>query len=182
MVTGTARMTVEEFDVWVMQPENADKRLEYVGGEIVEVVSNNYSSLVAAKILIKIGIYLENNPIGYVTGADGGYQVSGERYMPDVAYISKERQPEPCRDAYNVNAPDLVAEVLSPSDSPDDLRLKVANFLAAGVVVWVVEPDSKTVEVYTPGQKAYKFSVDDTLDGGDVLPGFSLPVKDIFPD
>jgi Uma2 family endonuclease len=61
------------------------------------------------------------------------------------------------------------------------LRVKVANYLAAGTLVWIVRPETKIVEVYAPGQPMRKVGVDGSLDGGDVLPGFSLPVRDIFP-
>ncbi len=183
MAVTTQPMTAEQFERLALQPENAERRLEFVGGEIVEVVSNNYSSMVAARILIKLGTFLENAHLeGYVTGADGGYCVGDERYIPDVAFVSKSRQPAPSRDAYNAIAPDLAVEVLSPSDQPDVLRLKLANYLAAGTVVWVVNPDNNTVEVYTPGQRAYRLGPADTLTGSDLLPGFALPVKDVFPE
>jgi Uma2 family endonuclease len=182
MAVQTRQHAVEEFDQIVMLPENANKQLEYIGGEIVEMVSNDYSSEVAARILGYIFAYLLQNNIGRVTGADGGYQVAGERYIPDVAFISKARQPEPSHDAYNPNTPDLAVEVLSPSDKADDIRIKIANYLAAGTLLWVVEPESKTVEIYMAGQKGRRARVGDILDGSDVLPGFTLAVKDVFPE
>ncbi len=183
MAVTTQPITVEEFERLVLQPENADRRLEFVGGEISEVVSNNYSSLVASKISFFIQLHLmQKNLEGYVTGADGGYQIGDERYIPDVAFIAKARQPQPSHETYNPLAPDLAGEVLSPSDQPDVMRLKLANYLAAGVVVWVVNPEARTVEVYTPGKRAYRLGADGTLDGGDTLPGLALPVKDLFPD
>lgn len=181
MAVQTRRMTVEEFDQFIQQPENADRLFEYVGGEIIEVVSSNYSSEVAARVLIEIGIFVKNKDLGRVTGADGGYIVSGERYIPDVAFISKEKQPEPSHEAYNPTPPDLAVEVLSPSNDPGGIRIKLVNYLRAGTVVWLVDPDKKEVEVYASGQ-AKKLGLDGTLDGGDVLPGFTLPVKAIFPE
>ena len=182
MAVQTRPYTVEEFDQMVMLPENADRRLEYIGGEIVEMVSNNYSSEVAARILYWISNHVIPNNLGRVTGADGGYQVADERYIPDVAFVSKARQPESSHDAYNPNAPDLAVEVLSPSDKAEDIRIKIANYLAEGTLLWVVEPESKTVEIYVTGQKGQRARVGDTLDGGDVLPGFTLAVKDVFPE
>jgi Uma2 family endonuclease len=181
MAVQTRRATVEEFDQFVQLPENADRLFEYVGGEITEVVSNNYSSEIAARILIEIGIYVKSRNVGRVTGADGGYRVSGERYIPDVAFISREKQPEPSHEAYNPTPPDLAVEVLSPSNDLSDIRIKLVNYLNAGTVVWIVDPDKKQVEVYASGQ-AKKLGLNDTLDGGAVLPGFTLPVKEIFPD
>lgn len=182
MAVQTRRTTVEEFDQFVQLPENADRRFEYVGGEIIEVVSNNYSSLVAVRISARLLLFVETNGLGYVTGADGGYIVNGERYIPDVAFISKQKQPGPSHATYNPNAPDLAVEVLSPTDDLNIMRFKLANYLAAGVTVWIVLPDKKQVEVYGPGQSPMLVDLAGTLDGGDVLPGFSLAVKDLFPD
>lgn len=180
MAISTRRLTIEEFDRIVILPENSEKKLEYIGGEIVEVVSNNYASEIAARVLIKIGIYLESNPIGRLTGADGGYQVSGDRYIPDVAFISKAKQPQPSHEAYNSNAPDLAVEVVSPTDAQRNITDKVVNYLKAGTVVWIVYPEDKEVKVYEPNQPIKTLTVDNTLDGGSVLPGFKLVLKDIF--
>lgn len=173
-------LTVAEFDKLVERPENADKRLEFIGGEVIEVVTNNYASKIAARILSKISVYVEEKDLGDVTGADGGYRVSGERYIPDAAFISRRKQPEPSHETYNPNPPDLAVEVVSPTDQPKDITDKVANYLAAGCVVWVVYPDKQQSKVYEPGQPVKTLGINDTLDGGNVLPGFKLAVKDIF--
>ncbi len=82
MAVGTQYYTTEEFDAFVCLPEHADRRFELIGGEIVEVVSNNYLSLVAMRIGARLLVFFEGKQLGYVTGADGGYVVSGERYIP----------------------------------------------------------------------------------------------------
>lgn len=182
MTIHTTRVNVEEFERIVQRPENKDRRLELIGGEIFEVVSNNYASAVAAQIIFLIKLHMREHGIGgTVTGADGGYQVAGERYIPDVAFVSAERQPQPSKDAYNPLAPDLAVEVLSPSDDPAQLRFKLTNYLAAGTVVWVVDPDARQVEIHAPGQPAQRLTGDDTLSGGDTLPGFAANVADVFP-
>ena len=146
------------------------------------MVANSYLSMIAIMIGAEVMMYVKKQKLGYVTGADGGYIVTGERYIPDVAFISIKRQPRPSREAYNSNAPDLAVEVISPTDSVKPLHIKIANYLAAGTVVWVVHPDSRTVEVFHPGQAVQILGIDDALDGGDLLPGFTLAVVDIFPD
>src|SRR5688500_2489863 len=79
------RVTEAEFEHFIEQPENEGRDFELIGGEIFEVVSNNYCSLVGARLVFLITRYLYDNSIeGYISGADGGYMVSGERYMPDV--------------------------------------------------------------------------------------------------
>ncbi len=122
------------------------------------------------------------NDIGHITGEAGGYMVAGERYAPDVAYISKARQPELPQRGYNPIPPDLAVEVLSPSNEPDDMQIKINNYLLAGAVVWLVNPAKKHVTVFSAGRPAQRVSTQGTLDGGDILPGFTLAVKDIFPD
>lgn len=173
--------TVEEFDTLVALPENAERRFELVGGAIVEVPSNPYSSYIAARISRRLTAFVEDHGLGYVTGEGGGYVVSGERYAPDVAFISRARQPELVREGYNPLPPELAIEVVSPSDSEKNLRIKLVNYLAAGTQVWVIYPDTREVEVYIPGQPARIIDQSGSLDGGTVLPGFRLDVRDIFP-
>ncbi len=186
MVAEAKHLTVEDFDQFVEAPENADKLLEYIAGEIVEVPSNAYASKISSLILFFIMLFVREHQIeGHVTGEAGGYRVSGERYAPDVAFISAIKQPVLAKHGYNPAPPDLAVEVDFPSSdiSRAKLRVKIGNYLAAGTVVWVVnvEPE-QFVEVYVPGQPVKIVSLDGTLDGGDVLPGFTLAVKDIFPD
>jgi Uma2 family endonuclease len=179
-MTLQTRLSVAEFEEFILRPENLEQNFELIGGEIVPLVSNQRSSNIAAKILIKIGFYLEQNPIGFVTGEAGGYMVAGERYMPDVGYISNQKQDEVPNVVYNPNAPDLAVEVVSPTDSERQLKYKMANYLAAQTVLWVVYPESQEIEVFVPGMPVQKLGINDTLDGGSVLPRFTLVLKDIF--
>jgi Uma2 family endonuclease len=183
MVAQPKPMPVEEFDRFIERPENANRIFEYIGGEIVEVPSNPYASNISARINRRIGNFVEEHDLGFVTGEAGGYWVSGERYAPDVAFISKEKQPELAHQGYNPIPPDLAVEVDFPStiQSQRDLRIKIANYLAAGTVVWVVLPEMKQLEVYTPGQPMKLYQANDIVDGGDVLPGFKLVVQEVFP-
>ena len=184
MVLSPARqMTVEEFDQWVELPENDDKLFEFIGGEIVEVPSNPHASNVASRINRRFGNFVEERDLGYITDGQGGYMVNGERYAPDVAFISKTRQPYLALRGYNPIPPDLAVEVDFPSTlkSQRDMRAKIINYLLVGTVVWLVLPETREVEVYVPGQPVKHLTEDDTLDGGAVLPGFTLAVKDIFP-
>jgi Uma2 family endonuclease len=175
-------ITVEEFERIAALPENADRRLEYIAGEIIELVSSNYASIIASRVNTALGIQVEGNDLGYLTIADGGYWVAGNRFMPDVAFISKARQPEPCRETWNPLAPDLAVEVVSPTDELKNVLDKVTTYLAAGTTVWVFFPDQKEVSVYENGQPPKKFGANDTLDGGKILPGFKLPLKNIYKE
>lgn len=174
------RATLAEFEAVI---QDSDRTFEYIDGEIVEVPSNPYVSKIAAKILTFIGMYLIKNDIGHVTGADGGYIISGERYAPDVAFISYVRQPELATTGYNPNPPELAVEVISdPSNAEEQrrLRLKLSSYLAAGVVVWVVNAEDRRIEVHRAGRISQEFDETGTLSGEDFLPGFELPVKAIF--
>ncbi len=174
-------LNAEQFDEFVFQPENVDQHFEFIAGEIVKMVSNSYLSIIAARLLIKVGAFVLDNNLGHTLGADGGYQIGNDRYIPDVSYISYERQPEPPREAYIKASPDLVVEVISSTDSDSKMRMKVGNYLAAKVVVWVVQPEDKMIEVYVPNQAVQVLGIGDMLDGGDVLPNFKIKVEDIFP-
>lgn len=178
------RMTAAAFEIFVNRPEHDDKRFELVSGEVFEVPSNPFVSKIAARILTFIGMYLLKQDLGHLTGADGGYMVGGNRYAPDVAYISYERQPELATQGYNPNPPELAVEVISDPSNADEqhkLRLKLTSYLAVGVVVWVVNPFNRTVEVHEVGREASVLDENGTLTGGSLLPDFELPVKDIFP-
>ena len=181
-MTVKSRLTAAEFDEIAALPENADKRLEFIGGEIVELVSNNYSSLIAGNIIGEVKAFCKGKGLGYVTVPDGGYMVSGERYIPDMGFISKRRQPKPSHETYNSNAPDLAVEVVSPTDGAKDILDKVANYLAAGTQVWVIFPTEQQIKVYKPGQPVKTIDIEGTLDGGDVLPGLSIKASDVFAE
>jgi len=175
------RLTVEEFDRLVDLPENADRLFEYIGGEAVEVPSNPRVSEIASILNFYISLHLEQKGIeGHVTGEAGGYIVSGEKYAPDVAYVSAARQLELAKKGYNPIAPELAVEVISPNDQEDKITVKVGNYLAAGVLVWLVRSDEHQIQVYAPGQAVKVLGLTDTLDGGDVLPGVAIPVSKIF--
>lgn len=180
-------ITVEEFDVWAAQPENQNRTFEYIAGRIVEkAASNPRASQLAARFGRYLGQFVEDDhDLGYVTGADGGYMVVGERYVPDVAYLNKSKQL--VARGYNPDPPDLVVEVISAdierrSDRQkeiEELLTKVSNYLAAGVEVWIVDPDRQTVAVHRTGHKVVIFGVEYTLTS-DLLPGFSLELRRVF--
>lgn len=178
------RAMLDEFESFVERSENADKLFEFIGGEIVEVPSNPYASKIAGKIFGELYLYLKAQDIGHLTGEAGGYRVSGERYAPDVAFISYERQPELVGQGYNPNPPELAVEVISDSSSAEEqrrLRFKLISYLTAGVIVWVVNTDERRVEIHQAGQASQELDERDILTAESILPGFELAVKDIFP-
>ncbi len=101
---------------------------------------------------------------------------------PDVAFISARKLPLDAEvTGYFEGAPDLAVEVVSPSDSPQDVYHKARMWISFGVpLVWVVNPEAGAIEIHRPGQRLLTLTEDDTLDGGEILPGFVSPVRDIF--
>jgi Uma2 family endonuclease len=99
---------------------------------------------------------------------------------PDVAFISASRVPQ-LPAGYVDAAPDIAIEVLSPSNRPDEMRLEVREYFNAGArLVWIVDPRSKTVTVYSSLERCRVLTLRDELDGGDVLPQFRLSLARLF--
>jgi Uma2 family endonuclease len=103
---------------------------------------------------------------------------------PDVIFVSAAKWPIdkkcPFDNAWAI-VPDLCVEVVSPSDSANELQEKIDKYFDAGVtLVWVVYPDREIVDVYAPGNRISRFRKPDTLTGGTVIPGFELPLAELF--
>lgn len=182
MVPQHHQFTDTEFDHFVTLPENRDRNFEYIAGEFVEILSNGKTSRTAVGLLSYVGIYVDDYKLGRCTGADGGYSVFSEKYVPKGAFVSYQRQPVAPDIAYNPVAPDLVIEVVSPENDAIWLTRKIGNYLAAGTVVWVADPSTKSIDVYTPNQPRKTLHVGDVIEGGEVLPGFRLAIANVFSD
>ena len=187
MATRPKTLTVEEFDALILQAEYADQDWEYIAGEMVEVSSNQLASMLAGNVLFLIKLFMREAKIrGIVTTTDGGYRIAGQRYIPDVAYISEERQKHPNTDGYSPIIPEFVVEVISdPNNTKElnELRVKTTDYLSEGIWVWVVHPADKTVDVHRPGQATQRVGIDGSVthaDEADVLPGLTIAVRDIF--
>ena len=183
MAIGEKRMTSETFLAFAGQPQNAGRLLELVNGEIVEKVVSFVPSQIAGNIVFALKLYLRGTRLGRVTTADDAYVISKtDVFIPDVAYISRERLPErPPHES--PSPPDLAVEVRSHTDRKRDLRQKAERYLAGGTrLVWLVFPEEQVVEVHTPDADVLVESLSGTLSGDEVLPGFSLKVADIFAD
>lgn len=102
--------------------------------------------------------------------------------MPDIAFVRAERlPPDGARDGMMPLAPDLVIEVFTPSNRVTEMAEKIGLYQQAGVpLIWLVRPRNRSVEVYVLGPEPRVLDAFDSLDGGDVLPGFRLPVAEIF--
>jgi Uma2 family endonuclease len=153
---------------------------ELYNGRVVFKMPNFAHAIIQNNIGKKIGNYLDANPIGLV-GGDANFRLWPERHResraPDVSFILKERLPKNLF-RFLPMAPDLAVEILSPDDSFMEVMEKVDEYLRQEVkIVWVVIANTREVLVCTAKGK---YSVRDTLTAPELLPGFELPVQDIF--
>ncbi len=142
-------------------------------------------SNLATRVAARLVAYAEAHGLGEVTGADGDYILARDPdtvLAPDVAFVRAERVPALAeQDQFAALAPDLVIEVVSPSDRTKDVNEKVARYLAAGVpLIWVFHPRSLTVTVHRPDRPVLTMREGEVLDGEDIVPGFRLPIAQIF--
>ncbi len=159
---------------------------ELIRGVLAETVSTGVEhGKITAKFTIKIGIFVEPKKLGTIVTSDSGVLVGRNPDVvrePDVAFTSAEKMPLDTRiRGYSEVSPDLIVEVMSPGDSVRALYDKAHMWISHGVIlVWVADPDSRTVDVYRQDGTIVTLSEDDALDGAPVLPGFTLPVREVF--
>ena len=162
---------------------------ELVDGILVEKEVSWRKGFLSSWIGTRINLYLMENNIGATAGAAGLIRFKLDLVRsPDVSFIRWDSvddtdEIENPAGAFLEVPPDLAVEVLSPGNTRREMEIKLAEYAKAGVkLVWYVDPERKEVEVYPKGNPKRKktLGVEGTLDGGDVLPGFTLPVAKIF--
>lgn len=186
-------MTFEEFE-----REYIGKRYEYVDGhaipmgpEIIDVDGGVIVSpasvehgLIVAEFEFRIGLFVRVHGLGRVFGADTGFLMTRapeQLRAADVALISVARLISVKRGAWLSSPPDLAVEVISEHDLASDIRRKTEDYMENGArLLWIVYPDERLIDVYRPGEPAQTLRESDDLDGFDVLPGFSVPVAELF--
>lgn len=181
-------MTADE----LLRYDALGKRAELVRGrlQVREPAGYRHGS-VAARLLVRIGIFLEQDraargaahPLGEVLAAETGFTL--QRHpdtvrAPDAAFVAWERIPRDGR-GFGDFAPDIAVEILSPGDRPGYVLAKVADWLTAGTsLVWVVDPDRRVVRVYRADGSESIVDEEMMLHGDDTLPGFSTPVAELL--
>ena len=161
-------------------------RYELVKGELIRMSpAADEHGQVTMNVAGPLFSYVKTNHLGVVYAADTGFKLESNPdtvRAPDVAFMSNERlkladKPRSFREG----APDLVVEVLSPSDRMTKVEAKVAQWLGTGaLMVWVVNPKRRTVAVYRSETEIVVLTEKDTLDGADVVAGFQIAVADLF--
>ena len=161
-------------------------RGELIQGVLHETMPSGYAH---GKIAMKLGFLLNAfiipRKLGSLTGSDSGVWLERDPDTvrePDIAYFSAAKISLDAMDSgYAEVPPDLVVEIVSPSDSRREVHDKARMWLRYGVgLVWVVQPDTRTMDVYRPGRGVVTLDEHDTLDGLAVLPGFTCAASDIF--
>ena len=158
---------------------------ELVEGTLVEKPVGYEEAEVASLIIRAVANFVYPRNLGRVLAPDGMLRLfPGLVRAPDVTFISYARFPRknPPKGAIAPFPADLAVEVLSKSNTKKEMEKKRREYFGAGThVVWMVDPKKKTIQVYTSLTEFTSLSIDDTLDGGAVLPGFQAPIRDLFP-
>jgi Uma2 family endonuclease len=176
-----ATMTAEE----LLRLNIQDKRSELVRGKLVVREPAGFAhGVVASRIGAQVAGFVRTRELGLVVAAETGFTLERNPdtvRAPDVGFVHRDRVPDPLPRGYAEFAPDLAVEVLSPDDRPGEVLAKVADWLRAGTrLVWIVDPIRGTARVYRADGTESFATVDDSLDGEDVLPGFSLALAAVL--
>lgn len=178
--------TVDDFDRFLTMPTNQNRLYELIHGEVVEKVPTEEHGIIALNIGAAVRVYVKAHKLGRV-GVEIRHRKPGDRYndrMPDVSFRA-DVDNEVVKRGSVPQMPDLAVEVKSPNDNDVELREKAEYYLQNGTrLVWLICPENRIVEVCTasseePGAIYIKVETVE-LDGGEVLPGFTLPVTEIF--
>jgi Uma2 family endonuclease len=159
-------------------------RHEINAGELITLPpAKSLHTLIALAVLEALQGYLKQHPIGRAL-PEAGYILSHDPLtirQPDVSVLSKERIRATAADNYFEGAPDLAVEIVSPSDSAEDLEIKINQYLQCGAKqVWIAYPKTRKIHVFSAGNAGAILDENETLEGGDLLPGFSTKIADLL--
>jgi len=181
-----ARKLVTAEDLLAMPDEGL--RRELVHGEVIETTpAGDEHGRLTGKLTVRIGSFILDHELGQIYASETGFLLRRDPdtvRCPDAAFVSTDRLGDaPASTGFVPVAPDLAVEVVSPSDTWQDVEAKVREYLEAGTgVVWVLSPRPGQVHVYRPGGQAVVLDRDDTLTGDPILPGLTIPVREIFEE
>ena len=165
-----------------------DRIVELVEGVIVDMSRPGWEhGEILSLIHSRIAVHVYENRLGRVAVGDTGFVLERREDGKDtvrgldLAFVAKEKASDHLSSGWTTIAPDLAVEVVSPSNEAKDIRKRIRQLLNAGTsLIWVVYPEMRIVDAHTSAG-ATTFEENDSLTGGDVLPGFKVRVADIFP-
>ncbi len=162
-----------------------EKRLyELIDGVLVEKAMGIQESFLAAFLAGLLSEFASRHDLGFVLGADGMARLApGLIRIPDISFVSWRRLPNRLipRVAVLGFAPDLAVEVLSPSNTTEEMTRKLHDYFAAGISrVWFVDPASRTVRIFTAPDQSTLLQEGQELSGDPLLPGFVVSLRELF--
>lgn len=157
---------------------------ELIDGVLVEKPMGTFESELASFIIFFFHDFLRDKDLGIVLGEAGELQILPDQVrVPDVAFIAWDRFPNgkrPSKAVYDV-APDIAVEVLSKSNTKAEMDRKLRDYFEAGVrLVWYLDPQARSMRVYTSIEQCETIDESGTVTGGDVLPGFEMSLRELF--
>jgi Uma2 family endonuclease len=163
-----------------------DRLFELVDGLLVEKAMGLRESLLAVVLASLIRDFVRPRKLGIVAGADGFLKLSTALVRaPDVSFISWQRLPgrKVPKEPIPTLSPNLAVEVLSKGNTRAEIRRKLREYFKASVeLVWIVDPKKRMIAVHTSPKFPTVLKESQTLDGGDVLPGFQMAIRDLFAE
>ena len=165
----------------------AEKYYLLDGELVIKMAPTELHGDVAVRLSTYLFLFVDEHDLGRVT-SEVGFHPPGDRHtalLPDVAFTGKSRTAQPARSSYVPYMPDLAVDIVSPSQTLAQVRRKADVYLRHGaLLVWLVDPSRKIVEVWRPGADgapaSESIAADGELTGGDILPGFRLPLTHVF--
>lgn len=186
MTTAAQLMTADDLLAMPHHENGNDFRYELIRGELKRMApTGGTHGILCARLSTALSQVVEANDLGVVFGAETGFVVERDPDTvlgADVAFVSHERlKAVENIDKYLPFAPDLAIEVLSPGNTVQEIDEKIAQYFAAGArAVWIFNPKRRTVAAYRSPRDVRILGEQETLDGGDVLPGLSLELSKLF--
>jgi Uma2 family endonuclease len=175
-----------EDDLLRLDDEDDGYQYELVRGELRQMSpASPLHGEYEGTLFVAIFQYLKANPLGRVYPGDTGFKLRVNPVTirsPDIAFVAQERLPAD-RSGFPLLAPDLVVEIISPSETAKSIAEKVSDYLQAGTrLLWLVYPQQQEVQEYRPDHPfhIYRMQDDDELDGREVLPGFRYALRELF--
>lgn len=185
MATTSRYVTDEE----LLQAPRDGQKYERVDGEMRLSPAGYRHGAVIVRLTIKLGAFVAERKLGYVADSSTGFRWPGRKAdqpdnvrCPDLSFVATGRFPDEREPVgFSTVPPDLAIEVLSPGDRPGDVLEKVGEYLDVGTrLVWVIDPEKRSAVVYRSLTDVRVIGESDSLDGEDVVPGFSCPLKDVL--
>ncbi|MEO8100669.1 MAG: Uma2 family endonuclease [Acidobacteriota bacterium] len=176
----TAAFTLEQL---ARMPEDGLRHELDAGELLVMTRPNSRHGALQAELIRILGDHVRRNKLGRIYSESGFILGRNPEILrgPDVAFVRQDRLPQVPDDGWAELGPDLVVEIVSPSDTARQIDRKVHQYLAAGTLaIWIVYPDTKSVHVFEPAGAARMVESHDLLSSPQALPGFEIRVAEIF--